>query len=176
MRFILISFLFVACSNDPIMVQEFIERPDLPVEEILGAEILHTNYGNLKVRVAASSIKRFEDIQPALILKGKVRVMFYTESGNLQSKLTAEYAEIDDIKNIMIASDNVILTSEEGKKIETEELIWDENKAKIYTDQKVIITTSKEVIQGQGFESDLNFSEYSLSSIHGTFNVEMLSE
>ena len=35
----------------------------------------------------------------------------------------------------MTASENVILTSLEGKKLETQELFWDKNKNKIYTEK-----------------------------------------
>ena len=51
----------------------------------------------------------------------------------------------------MIARDNVVLISKNSDKLETEQLTFDEKKEKIYTIQKVIITT-KEVIQGE----DLN--------------------
>ena len=67
---------------------------------------------------------------------------------------------------------NVILTNIAGKKLESEELIWDEKNNKIYTDKKVKITTLKEVIEGEGFVSNPDFSEYSISKIHGTFNFE----
>ena len=72
----------------------------------------------------------------------------------------------------MTAKDNVVLTSENGKRLETEELIWDEKKNKIYTDRKVKITTGKEVIEGEGFSSNPDFTEYTISKIHGTFNFE----
>ena len=64
------------------------------------------------------------------------------------------------------------LISSEGKKLETEELIWDEKSNKIYTDKKVIITTDKEMIEGEGFQSSPDFLQYSISNIQGTFNFE----
>ena len=82
------------------------------------------------------------------------------------------YKRQDENSKIMTATDSVVLTSYEGKKIETEELIWDENKNKIYTEKKVLITTKKEMIEGEGFESNPDFSKYSISKIQGTFNFE----
>ena len=111
-----------------------------------------------------------------MVFSKGLEVSFYNDSGSVKSVLKAENAEIDEINSIMIASDNVILTSSEGKQMETEELIWDEKKNKIYTDKKVIITTGKEVIEGQGFESNPDFSEYSILKIHGTFSFEGLTE
>ena len=35
-----------------------------------------------------------------------------------------------------------------------------------------VITTGKEVIEGKGFVSNPDFTEYSISKIHGTFDFE----
>ena len=53
----------------------------------------------------------------------------------------------------MRASNSVVL-SNKTKKLETEYLIWDEKKDKIYTENDVIITTEKEKIYAKGFSSD----------------------
>jgi LPS export ABC transporter protein LptC len=73
----------------------------------------------------------------------------------------------------MLAQNNVVLTSsQEYKELETEELIWDEKKDKIYTDKKVKITTNKKIVYGEGFISNLDFSQYSIAKIRGTFDFE----
>lgn len=174
--FVLLIFVFLSCANDTDLVKAFVTTKDLPVEKIEGAEMLHTENGVLKVKIIATTIKKFKSSQKQLVFSNGLEVIFYNDTGSVKSVLKAENAEIDDINNIMIASDNVILTSSEGKQMETEELIWDEKKNKIYTDKKVIITTGKEVIEGEGFESNPDFSEYSILKIHGTFSFEALTE
>lgn len=174
--FLFLSFILFSCSNDPELVKEFIETENFPIEKIEGAEMLHTENGVLKVKILATTIKRFKDIRPQLVFSNGLEVIFYNDSGLVKSILIATNAEVDELNNIMTASENVLLTSSEGKKLETEELIWDEKKNKIYTEKKVIITTGKEVIEGEGFESNPDFSEYSISKIHGTFNFEASTE
>ena len=90
----------------------------------------------------------------------------------MQSILKAEHASIDEQKKIMIASQNVILESSDDKKLETEELVWDEMSNKIYTDKKVKITTGEKVIFGEGFISNPDFTEYSITQIHGSLNFD----
>ncbi len=173
MRFILFfGILFYSCSNDPELVKEFIETENLPIERIKRAKMLHTENGVLKVKLIANTIKRFKDTQPGLVFSNGLEVIFYNDSGLVESVLKAEDAKVDEVNNIMTAFHSVILTSAEGEELKTEELIWDEKKNKIYTDKKVTIQTGKEVIKGQGFESNPNFSEYSISKIQGTFNFE----
>jgi LPS export ABC transporter protein LptC len=164
--------LVVACTNDPKLVQDFVSDKEQPIEEIKGAELLHTENGKIKVRIVANKIERFQYQQPRLIFSEKMEVYFYNDSSELQSTLMANDASIDEDTKIMLAQNNVVLTSNDDKKLETEELVWDEKQEKIYTDKKVKITTGKEVVYGEGFTSNPDFSQYSITKIHGTFDFE----
>jgi len=168
--FLFFLIALISCTNDTSLVQEFVSEKQQPIEEIKGAELLHTEYGKVKVRVVANSLERFQDIQPALIFSDNLEVYFYNDSSQLQSTLMADYASIDEVKKIMMAKNNVILISSDDKKLETDELIWDEKKNKIYTDKKVKIITGKEVIYGEGFTSTPDFKQYSITKIYGTFD------
>jgi LPS export ABC transporter protein LptC len=169
--FFLLSIVLYSCSNDPQAVKEFILSENLPIERIEEAEIFQTENGSLKLKIVAGTIKRLKEIQPELVFSNGIEIVFYNDSGSIKSTLTATNAEVNKINNIMTASESVVLSSEE-KRLETEELIWDEKRNKIYTDKKVIIITSKEVIEGKGFESNPDFSKYSISKIQGTFNFK----
>ena len=166
---LLLSIVLVACTNDPKLVQNFVSDREQPIEEIKEAKLLHTENGKIKVFIKAEKIERFQHQKPELLLKS-IKVSFYNASSDLQSTLKANNASIDESQKIMLAQNNVVLISKDDKKLETEELIWDEKKNKIYTDKKVKITTNKEVIHGEGFISNPDFSEYSIAKIHGTFN------
>ena len=171
MRFFFVfSIILYSCSNSSQSVKEFIDIENLPIEEIKGAEMLHTHNGFLRVKVIANTIKRFRDVQPSLIFSDGLEVVFYNDSGKVQSVLTAESAKIDETNNIMIASGNVVLISSENKKLESEELVWDEVKNKIHTNKNIVVTTGREVVEGKGFQSNPDFSEYSISKIQGVFN------
>ena len=171
MRIILFFFLFLSCTNDPNVVQGFVSGKEFPIEQIKEAELIQTEKGNIKVKIVANTISRFQNRQPELIFSDHLIVTFYNDSSNIQSILKAENASIDEEKKIMIASNSVILESDE-KKLETEELVWDEVSNKIYTGKKVKITTGKEVIFGEGFISNPDFTEYSIIKIHGSLNFD----
>jgi len=172
MRLLFFSVVLVACANDPKLVQDFVSDKEQAIEQIKGAELLHTENGKMKVRIVANKIEHFQDKQPELIFSEHLEVYFYNDSSDLQSTLMANDASIDEDKKIMLAQNNVVLTSSDDKKLETEELVWDEKQDKIYTDKKVKITTGKEVVYGEGFTSNPDFSQYSITKIHGTFDFE----
>ena len=169
---LLFSIALVACTNDPKLVQDFVSDKEQAIEQIKGAELLHTENGKIKVRIVADKIERFQNQQPGLIFSEKIQVYFYNDSSELRSTLMANDASIDEDAEIMLAQNNVILTSHDDKKLETEELVWDEQQKKIYTDKKVKITTGKEVVYGEGFTSNSDFTEYSIIKIHGTFDFQ----
>ena len=171
MRLLLLLLLvLLACTNDPKLVKDFVRNKEQAIEQITGAELLHTENGKIKVRIVANKIERFQASQPGLIFSEDMEVYFYNDSSDVQSILMANHASIDEDKKIMVAQNNVVLTGSGNKKLETEELIWNESKDKIYTDKEVKITTGKEVIYGEGFTSNSNFSQYSITKIHGTFD------
>ncbi len=172
MRTLLFSVVLVACTNDPKLVQNFASDKEQAIEQIQGAELLYTENGKIKIKIVADKIERFQDQQPGLIFSEHMEVYFYNDSSELQSTLMANDASIDENKKIMLAQNNVILTSSDDKKLETEELVWDEKKDEIYTDKIVKITTGKEIVYGEGFTSNANFSQYSITKIHGTFDFE----
>jgi len=169
---LLLSIVLVGCTNDPKLVQDFVSDKEKATEQIKGAELLHTENGRIKVRIVADKIERFQNQQPGLIFSEHMEVYFYNDSSELQSTLMANNASVDEDTKIMLAQNNVVLTSNDNKKLETEELVWDEKRNKIYTDTKVKITTGKEVVYGEGFTSNTNFSQYSITKIHGTFDFE----
>ena len=171
MRIILFLLVFLSCKNDPKVVQEFFSGKDFPIEQLKEVELIQTENGNIKVKIVANNINRFQNSQPELIFSNNLVVTFYTDSSKVQSILKSERASIDEQKRIMIASKNVILESD-NKKLETEELVWDEMSNKIYTDKKVKITTGKEVIFGEGFTSTPDFTEYEIVKIHGSLSFD----
>jgi LPS export ABC transporter protein LptC len=168
----LFSVFLISCTNDPKLVQDFVSDKLQAIEQIKGAELLHTENGKIKVKIVAGKIERFQNSQPQLIFSEHLEVYFYNDSSQLQSTLMADNASIDEENKIMLAKENVVLISSDAKKLETDELVWDEKQNTIYTDKKVKITTGKEIIYGEGFISNPDFTEYSISKIHGTFDFE----
>jgi hypothetical protein len=58
-----------------------------------------------------------------------------------------------------------------GEVLNTEELRWDQDSGKIYTDQFVRITTPDQIITGTGLVSDQSFSDWEILNVSGTLNV-----
>ena len=165
-----ISIMFFSCQNNPNLVNDLFQTKAFPVEVISKSKMIHTEEGEIKLEIIANKIERFVGDSARLSFSNGFNVTFYNRSGNVTSNLFAKKAIVDEKNNLMTARDSVVLKSKK-KKLETELLIWDEKKEKIYTNNDVIITTDSEVIYAKGFESDPNFSDYTLKKISGKMYV-----
>jgi lipopolysaccharide assembly outer membrane protein LptD (OstA) len=72
----------------------------------------------------------------------------------------------------MKAVGNVFLVNSKGEQLNAEELIWDQNKKKIYSDKFVKVTTEDEIMFGNGFESNEDFSEYKVKKLTGQLKID----
>ena len=162
--------MFFSCQNNPNLVNDLFQTKAFPVEVISKSKMIHTEEGEIKLEIIANKIERFVGDSARLIFSNGFNVTFYNSSGNVTSNLFAKKAIVDEKNNLMTAMDSVVLKSKK-KILETELLIWDEKKEKIYTNNDVIITTDNEVIYAKGFESDPNFSDYTLKKISGKMYI-----
>ncbi len=169
----MIVFCF-SCKNDPLLVNEFFSEDEIPVEIIEKSKLIHTENGYVELEINANKIQRFIGDNPRLIFSDGFEVVFYNDSAKVISNLSARNAVVDEINNLMSATNSVVLKNS-NRKLETEHLIWDQEKKLIYTDNDVIITTDKEVIYAEGFSSDPNFKDYTLKKISGRMYINSIN-
>lgn len=102
-------------------------------------------------------------------LKGNVKVEYFSKiTGNRLSVLTCNEATVDDKTKNMIARGQVLVVSDSARvKLETNTLNWDNISELIHTNDFIVITTTKEVIRGYGFESNLNLTNYKIYKVSG---------
>ncbi|MDG2139339.1 MAG: LPS export ABC transporter periplasmic protein LptC [Flavobacteriales bacterium] len=176
MRWILFMMIVscFSCKNDPLLVNEFFGEDEIPVEIIEKSNLIHTENGCVELEINANRIQRFIGDNPRLIFSDGFEVIFYNDSAKVISNLSALNAVVDEINNLMSATNFVVLKNS-NRKLETEHLIWDQEKKLIYTDNDVIITTDKEVIYAEGFSSDPNFKDYTLKKISGRMYVNSIN-
>jgi hypothetical protein len=72
----------------------------------------------------------------------------------------------------MTARNDVVVINKKGEKLNTEELIWDEQREQIYSNAFVKITTDDEIIMGNGLESNQTFTDYTVKHITGSIKVK----
>ena len=169
---IFILGLLFSCKTDMEKIKKIAAQKDAAIQRGKGVEIFYTDSANVKVKVIAATMLRVQKKEPYLEMPNGVKVYFYDEDLTIQSTLTANYGISYESKGEMIARNNVVIINIKGEKLTTEELIWNEKQEKIYSNKFVTITTADEIIYGDGFESNQDFTNYTITHIKGTINIE----
>jgi LPS export ABC transporter protein LptC len=102
-------------------------------------------------------------------LKGGVKVEYFSKTtGKRLSLLTSDSATIDDKSKDMFAYGNVyVLSDSTGVTLRTQTLAWNNTKQIIYSNDFITLKTATETINGSGFESNLNLSNYKIYKVTG---------
>ncbi len=169
--------LLTACNDLKEEKRQVFSENDVAVEVGREVEILYSDSARVRVRVTGPVLYNYNDREnPRQEFPSGVRIEFLEPNLSVRSTLTAKSAMRFQEKGQIIARDSVILVSVKQEKLETEELIWDEKTAKIYTEKFVKVTKPGEIIYGYGLEAEQDFSYWKITVPKGRIQVEQLDE
>jgi LPS export ABC transporter protein LptC len=140
---------------------------DLPDQESWDNNIFFTRDDKRRAVLTAGYIAKYNS-KNYTILKDGVRVDFYNDEGVLRSILTSEEGKVYDDKQDMYANGHVVVRSENGTTLYTDELFWNNSEQKIISKVPVKITTLSDTLYGDTFKSDPDLVDYEITNAHGT--------
>lgn len=166
-------FLLLAssCSNDLGEAEMITSRANVNIETGKDVEIHYSDNGVTRIVAKGNTVTRHITQKPYMEFRDGMELIFYNNEGKVESKMTARYATVLENSNEMTARDSVVVINEKGERLDTDELIWDEQKKIIYSNTFVKITTADEIILGKGMTANQNFTDYVVKSISGTIKV-----
>lgn len=169
--------LLLACENNLEDVAALNEKLDTQVERAEEVEILYSDSAKIKVKIAGPTMLYHLDRKdPKQEFPDGVKVDFFDQFQNKSSVLTAKYAIRLEQKQQVLVRDSVVWKSVDNEKLETEELIWDEQKEKLLSNKFVVITRPEEIIYGHGFEANQDFSNARINAVEGRIAVDQLDD
>ena len=149
------------------------EEVNFPDQSMTDAEILHSVKGRVEVKVTAPQIDRYTSVEePHTIFPQGLTVLFYDSTMTVESKISANYAIYHEPDELWEAKNDVVAINNQGDTLNTEYLVWRQDKGIIYTDRYVRITTTEGIIHGKGFEANQDFTDYEIKETTGTIEVE----
>ncbi|MBU6341075.1 MAG: LPS export ABC transporter periplasmic protein LptC [Bacteroidetes bacterium] len=172
-----IAVFLAACTEDKIKgARQVFTEDDVAVEEARGVEILYSDSAILRVRVTGPILHNYlERDDPRQEFPSGVKIEFMQSDLTVRSTLTAKNAIRKQEKGTITARDSVVMTTLKQERLETEELIWDEKTAKVFTEKFVKVTKPGEVIYGYGLEADQDFSYWKIKVPKGRIKVGQLN-
>ena len=131
---------------------------EYPSQEGWNSKIFLSKSGRLQAIVHYGHMKKFDKSKIYFFDEG-VEVDFYDVDGNHTSHLTAEGGEYHEATEDVIGKGNVVVVSDSGLTLNTEELRWDNRLEKIISDTLIMLTNQEhDTLYGMGFESNADLS------------------
>jgi LPS export ABC transporter protein LptC len=85
-----------------------------------------------------------------------VLVTFFTQTGAKDAVLTSRHGTYNSRTSQMVARQNVVVVSEDGRRLTTPELIYNQSRNQISSDSAFVMTEPDRRLEGIGFRSDPN--------------------
>jgi LPS export ABC transporter protein LptC len=176
-RFGLILFLtllIIACENDIEKIKLLNTSSDYP--DVIGEdiEVIFSDSAKVKVKMYAKELKQYHNVEkPYSEFPKGMKISFFNDSMEIESEIQANYAIYYDDEKLWHATGNVIVENlETGERLDSEELFWDEEKEKIYSDTYTRITKENGTFHGKnGFRSNQSLTDYELIGSSGILNI-----
>lgn len=147
-------------------------RANATMEMGKDVKIRYTQNGKVRIEARAKQVFRFNTENPYMEFPEGVELSFFDEGGQTESTMTARYATVTERNRQMVARNEVVVKNRKGEVLETEELIWDEQKKIIYSNAYVRITTAEEILMGTGMTANQNFTDYTIKNISGIIRMK----
>lgn len=161
-----------ACTNDVEEVRRQTRDTLFPVSSTRNVEMLYSDSARLRSRIRAPRRDTYLGEKEYIEFPEGIQVLFFEADGKESGQLKARYAISYSKEDRMIARNDVQMWNAEGKKLNTEELIWDQKSGRIFSEKFSKITSREEVIYGDGFESNQDFSSYRIVKIRGIVTLQ----
>lgn len=161
-------------------VNSITQSESLKVETANEVEILYSDSAIVKVRILSDVMKRYYDKGGAIDeFPEGITVEFLDNNKNVKSWLEAEYAIRKEREKKFYVRENVVLYNNRNDKLETDELIWNEELEELYTNKPVKISQPSvgDTSFGFGFKADQEFTRFEIfRKFSGIKNVDKLTD
>lgn len=168
--------LFPACSGKKKQLADAIFDGDsLPTMRTVGVSSLISDSGVIRYKIVAEEWLVFDKTNPPrwAFEKG-IFLEKFDEQMVVDAKIKADTAYYYDKQKLWDLRGNVMIRNLKGEKFDTEQLFWNQSTEKVYSDRFIRIEQEDKIITGYGFNSNQQFTDYTILNTAGIFPVEEL--
>lgn len=163
-----------ACSGqDKQFAEAITERDSLPVLETRGVSTLISDSGVVRYRITAPLWQVFDRKNPShWAFEEGVYLETFDESFQTQASIQADTAYYFDGQRLWELDGNVEIKNLKGEQFNTQQMFWNQNTQRVYSDKFIRIRQTDRIITGHGFESNQQMTVYRIFRPEGVFYVD----
>lgn len=166
--------MLFSCSNDMKNLQQLSVQKKFPQGEAYDFKLVYTDSSKVVAVLTSPLNKDFSNQQmPYSEFPEGVKVEFYDQDRH-KNTVQAKYGIIYPSADMVELRDSVVLTTYDGKKLNTPQLFWDQKEDWIFTDREFTFTDTKKgtVTKGIGMDFDKKFSTVKAHKTTGILSIE----
>lgn len=168
--FILVTL--TACGNDMKDIGRF-EHDNPPDQEVKGAHVWRTESGKPQLELDAPTIVQYRQPDTRTLYPDGVELRFYDEGRHVTTLIRANQATSYDDKNILTATDSVVVIDyKNGDTVYLKDITWESDEDIIYSHNPVKAVNGHRVTYGDGFVSDGNMTNLRITRQRGTIEFQ----
>ena len=136
--------------------------------------VVYSANGLTSYRFETPLLERYEmAAEPYMEFRQGIHMTTYNDSTEVvESTLVADYAKYLERQQLWEARGRVVAVNAEGRKLETEQLFWNEKTDRIYSVVPARMTEGEDVTTVEDFETNSAFDDYRFRSPLGQMAVD----
>ncbi|OJU53031.1 MAG: LPS export ABC transporter periplasmic protein LptC [Bacteroidales bacterium 45-6] len=129
--------------------------------------------GRVKYKVVTKTMQIFDKAKdPHWLFPHALYLEQYDSAFHVNATIQADTAWNYTQRGLWRLKGHVVIKNVKGSIFKTEELFWDQNQRKVYTDKFIKITTPDRNLKGYGMDASQDLSTYQIRKPSGTMDMK----
>ncbi|KJD35132.1 hypothetical protein PW52_12345 [Tamlana sedimentorum] len=164
--------MFFSCNNSLSNVQKIGISDNEPIGVEYNSNLKYTDSGKLKANLVSTKLFDYSNRDfPFHEFKDGATLYVYDDQSR-KSTIVADYAYVYADTDLIDMRSNVVITTHDNQVLKTEQLYYDQSKDWLYTNKPVSFKTEKDLINGNGFDSNSKFTNAEVLEVTGIITLE----
>ena len=170
----LLCLIFTSCKDEvKNVVTRETDPEQVPSMATRDVQTVISDDGRTRYRIETDVWQMFEEAkEPHWIFPRGVKAEELDPAFNPISSIKCDSAYYDENSQIWDLHGHVNITNSDGDVILTDQLFWNQMTHRLYSDAFIHIEKQGRVIEGYGYESNEQFSTYTLRQVEAIFPVD----
>ncbi len=167
--------MFFSCTNDTKKVRDLLADKNLPIGVATNAFHVYKDSGKMTSKLVTPLLHDFSNrkAHPYNEFPKGIKIVTFDNDGKDSTTITGNYALSYAKTRVSEIKGNVVVFNHTDKaKLETNQLFWDQKEKYFFTEDGFRLTTVNDTINGFGFESKQNLSQWILKDITGEIETK----
>lgn len=173
--FALLIMAATGCKNEVNSVVKHATDPEkVPTMNSRDVQTIISDNGHTRYRITTPLWSMYEESKnPHWIFPNGIVAEEMDSAFRVVTTIKCDSAYYDEIKQLWDLHGNVHIISSGGQdNILTDQLYWDQIQHKLYSDAFIHVEKGGRVIEGYGYESNEQFSTYTLRKVEAIFPID----